>query len=427
MGDESPVPGEPPQPESSKHVKIMVSDSRRHTTFPVHHSSFIIHHSPRRILQIIPTLDRCGAEKQLTLLACGLPRREFDLHVCVLTRDGPLRQDLEAAGVHVTLIGKRWKIDPWAYVRLKRLVAALRPDLIHTWLFAANAYGRRAGVACGVKCLVAGERCVDSWKGWLHLAIDRRLARRTSRIVANSPGVRDFYVACGLAPEKLEVIPNGVPPAPPVQTSRGEILAELGLPEEARLAGLVGRLWPQKRVKDAIWAADLLKVIRRDVYLLVIGDGPHRTRLETFRDQVEIRDRVLFLGQREDVPRLLPHFDVLWSASAFEGQSNAIMEAMAAGIPVVATDIPGTRDLVVHGTTGYLVPTEGRPVFAPTVNTSVAKGLARYTNVLLDDAALARRFGQSARRRMLDEFSVEKMVARYADLYRRLLEPAEAA
>jgi glycosyltransferase involved in cell wall biosynthesis len=127
------------------------------------------------------------------------------------------------------------------------------------------------------------------------------------------------------------------------------------------------------------------------------------------------------------VPRLLPHFDVLWSASAFEGQSNAIMEAMAAGVPVVATDIPGTRDLVVHGTTGYLVPTEGRPVFAPTVNTSVAKGLAGYTNTLLDDPALARRLGQSARQRMLDEFSVERMVARYADLYRRLLAPAGTA
>ena len=193
------------------------------------------------------------------------------------------------------------------------------------------------------------------------------------------------------------MIPNGVPPAPAVQTPRRQVLAELGLPQDARLVGLVGRLWPQKRVKDAIWAADLLKVIRSDVHLLVIGDGPHRARLEKFRDQVEIRDKVLFLGHREDVPRLLPHFDVLWSASAFEGQSNTIMEAMAAGVPVVATDIPGTRDLVVHGTTGYLVPTEGRPATAAAVNTSVARGLAKYTNILLDSPALAQRLGQAAR------------------------------
>ena len=112
------------------------------------------------------------------------------------------------------------------------------------------------------------------------------------------------------------------------------------------------------------------------------------------------------------MPRLLPHFDVLWSTSAYEGQSNAIMEAMAAGVPVVATDIPGTRDLVVHGQTGYLVPV-GEPCRA---------AVAKHSNHLLDDPDLAGRFGQAARQRMLDEFSVEKMVGRYADLYRSLLD-----
>jgi len=185
--------------------------------------------------------------------------------------------------------------------------------------------------------------------------------------------------------------------------------------------GLIGRLWAQKRVKDAIWAADLLKVIRDDVHLLIVGDGPHRRRLELFRDQCEIGDRVHFLGARSDVPRLLPHLDLLWSSSAYEGQSNTIMEAMAAGLPVVATDIPGTRDLVVHDETGYLVATHGWPPNATTVNKTVAAGLARYTIRILDDRDLARRLGDAARKRMLDEFSVERMVQRYADLYRRLL------
>ena len=94
----------------------------------------------KRILEIIPTLDRAGAEKQLTLLAAGLPPDEFDVRVCALTRGGPLLEDLERAGVSVTVIGKRWKIDPQAFWRLKRLVADWQPDLIHTWIFAANAY-----------------------------------------------------------------------------------------------------------------------------------------------------------------------------------------------------------------------------------------------------------------------------------------------
>ncbi|MGQ9573871.1 MAG: glycosyltransferase [Thermoguttaceae bacterium] len=375
----------------------------------------------KRIVQVIPTLDRSGAEKQLVLLAAGLPRDRFEVHVCVLTRAGPLWADLQQAGIPVTLIGKRWKLDPRAFRALKGLVGRLRPDLIHTWLFAGNVYGRLAGLACGVRILVASERCVDLWKRWPHLAIDRWLARYTACIVANSPGVRDFYVAAGLPAEKFEVIPNAVLPAPPVQTTREEILAELGLPEGAFLVGLIGRLWPQKRVKDAIWAADILKVIRSDVHLLIIGDGPLRSQLERFRDQVEIRDKVHFLGQRDDVPRLLPHLDVLWSSSAFEGQSNTIMEAMASGVPVVATDIPGTRDLVVHGQTGYLVPPEGFPLSATQLNKAVAKGLARYTNMILDDRDLARRLGQAARQRMLQQFSLQTMIQRHCELYGRLL------
>jgi len=364
----------------------------------------------KRILHVIPSLDRAGAEKQLTLLVRRLPRDEFDVHVCALTRGGPLEADLREANIPVRVIGKRFRASPLAYWRLKRHIRALQPDLIHTWLFAANAYGRKAGRACGVKTLVASERCVDHWKGPLELTIDGYLSRHTARIVANSPAVRDFYVEQGLPEEKFVVIPNGVPPAEPSSVARDELLAELGLPAGAHLVGVVGRLWIQKQIKDAIWAADLLKVIRDDVHVLIIGDGPHRARLEKFRDQVEIRDQVHFLGHRDDVPRLLPHFDVLLSSSAYEGQSNAIMEAMAAGVPVVATDIPGTRDLVTSGETGYLVPVGDRA------------SMAKYMQRLIDDRETARRFADAARRRVQEQFSVENMVDRHAALYRELLE-----
>jgi glycosyltransferase involved in cell wall biosynthesis len=365
---------------------------------------------PHRILQIIPTLDRSGAEKQMTLLATGLPRGEFEVHVCVLTRSGPLEAEVRAAGVPVKLIGKRLKIDPAAYWRLKRHVAALRPHLVHTWLFAANAYGRAAALSAGVPRIVAGERCVDPWKVWHELAIDRHLARRTDRIVVNSSGVSDFYIRHGIAAEKFTLIPNGIARLPRSDACREELLAELELPPDSRLVGAVGRLWPQKRIKDLIWAADLLKVIRDDVHLLVIGDGPHRARLEKFRQQIEIEDRVHFLGHRADVPRFMPHFDVVWLASEYEGLPNVVMEAMAAGVPVVATDIPGNRDLVVAGETGYLVGLGDRAAFA------------RQTRILLDDAELARRFGAAGRERVLREFSIEKMIERHVELYRGLLE-----
>ena len=363
----------------------------------------------KRILHIIPTLDRAGAEKQLTLLASGLPRDEFDVHVCVLTRDGPLHEELDRAGVPVTVIGKRWRLDPRAFWTLKRYIRRLRPDLVQTWLFAANAYGRAAALACGVKHVIASERCVDPWKNLWQFAIDRHLARRTARIVANSESVRDFYVRHGLPADRFVVIPNGVPPASASHLTREQLLDQLGLPPGSRLVGVVGRLWMQKRVKDAIWITDMIKVARDDVHLLILGDGPQRERLHKYRDQILIRDKVHFLGHRNDVPDLMPHFDVLLSTSGYEGQSNAILEAMAAGRPVVATDIPGTRDLVVEGQTGYLVPVGDRAA------------LARHVHRLVDDANLARQLGEAGRR-VVEEFGVEKMIGRYAALYREVLE-----
>ena len=362
-----------------------------------------------KILHIIPSLDRAGAEKQMTLLALGLAQRQFDVHVCALTRGGPLEAELRGAGVPVTVIGKRWRVDPQAFWRLRRCDGA-----------ASTRSGPHLAL-CGQRLRLRGGPVVQpatrnrrptvrrSLEGLAR--IGRRSPRRAAlrRVAANSSAVRDFCIEHGLPAEKIRVIPNGAVPAPPSCSTRGQILAELGLPEKSRLIGLVGRLWPQKRVKDAIWAADLLKVIRDNVHLLIFGDGPHRSRLERFRDQVVIRDKVHFLGHRNDVPRFLPHFNVLWSTSGYEGQSNAVLEAMAAGVPVVASDIPGNRNLVVPDQTGYLAAVGHRAAFA------------RWTNQILDDAALARRLGRAAQERAGGEFSVEAMVGRYVELYEELM------
>ena len=365
-----------------------------------------------RILHIIPTLDRGGAEKQLTLLASGMKRRGADVHVCCLTRGGPLASELTAAGVPLKVIGKRWKLDPFAYFALKRQIAELQPDIVHTWLFAANCYGRQAAFDCGVKHVLANERCVDLWKTWWHFAIDRYLARKTEKLVTNSAGVVEFYAQNGIAAEKFRVISNGIhlPNAATLTLERNTLLHELDLPAGARLIATVGRLWPQKRLKDLIWAFDLLQCVVDDVYLLIIGEGPQRWRLERYARQVLTPEsRVLFLGERSDVPQLLPHLECFWLGSEYEGQSNAVMEAMSTGLPVVATNIPGNRDLIVSGESGYLVPVGDRA------------GFAACTREILADNALAQRLGRTAREQIERAFSIEKMVQAYESLYAEVM------
>ena len=219
-----------------------------------------------RITLMIPTLDRSGAEKQLTLLATRLPRQEFDVSVIALTRSGPYAENLYSAGIPLTVIGKRSKFDPSSFWRLRTELQRLKPDILHTWLFAANSYGRLcAGVVPDAK-IVVSERCVDSWKAGWQRWLDRRLIDRTDRMVGNSQGVVDFYRDLGVPAEKLVCIPNGVEIPPRSQADdrlvRSSMLQELGLPADAFVAGYIGRLARQKRVEDLSWAVETRRQIR---------------------------------------------------------------------------------------------------------------------------------------------------------------------
>jgi glycosyltransferase involved in cell wall biosynthesis len=362
-----------------------------------------------RILHIIPTFDRTGAGKQLRLLATGLARDGFDVHACALARGGSLAAEFRAAGTPAEIIGQRLQADPVAFARLARHIARLRPDFVHTWSSAAGSYGRIAARAAGVKYVVTGEYCVDRWKSTWQWIVDRRLASFTDRYVANSAAIRDYCAEHGLPADKFTVINNGVEPARPSDVTRCQLLDELKCPADARLIGVVGRLWPQKRVKDLIWAADLLRVLHDNLRLLVIGDGPERSTLERFARLASDLDHIRFLGHRDDVWRIMPHFDVLWNGCSYQGQSNAVMEAMATSVPVVASDIAGNRELVVHGETGFLVPIAGRAA------------RARATDQILNDPALAARLGAAARQRMAEHFGVDKNVRRHTQLYRELI------
>lgn len=363
-----------------------------------------------RVLLVIPTLDRSGAEKQFALLATGLKQRGHQIEVVALSRGGPYQAPLEAAEIPVTILGKKARFDLSAVLKLRRLIQARQPDVVLSYLFAGNAAARLAvlGIRRNRPRVLISERCVDTWKSGWQLWLDRRLRSSTDLLIANSESVADFYKAQRFPADKIEVIPNGVEIPPQPTLSKVEFCREIELPADAQLIAFIGRLAPQKRIKDLLWAMQMLRHTCPNAYFLIIGNGPLREQLEHDARNCEADSNTRFLGHREDAASLLHLIDVFWLASEFEGMSNSLMEAMACGVPAVVSDIPPNRELIRHGVDGWLV------------NLGDGAGFTQYTVRLLQDPESAKALGQSAAKRMREDFSIQKMI----DHYHRLISDA---
>jgi glycosyltransferase involved in cell wall biosynthesis len=361
-----------------------------------------------KVLQLIPTLDRSGAEKQMVLLAKGLPRDRYLVEVASLTRLGPLQIELEAAGIPITSIGKRFKFDPLALAKLVRFLKARRFDVIQTWIYAANTYGRVTARLARVPVIVAAEMAVDLWKGKTERVVDRWLARWCDRLVGNSHAVVEYYRSLGVPDDRLAMIYSGIADEEPPPVDPAAIRAEFGFAADAPLVLFAGRLAEQKRVDDLLKALDLLQQNQPDLRTLIAGDGPLRERLEETRRLYHLQGRVRFLGHRDDVPRLMAAADLVVLPSAYEGLPNLVLEAMRFRKPVVATAAPGTTEVVVDGQTGLLVPIGNVQL------------LARAIRDVVRDRDLARRLGQAGRDRVETVFRADAMIAQFAALYEQL-------
>lgn len=359
-----------------------------------------------RIALIIPTLDRSGAEKQLSLLAGGLRQHGHEPRVFALDRGGYYEERLREHDIDVLVMGKRSKFDVSAIRRLRSELADFQPDVLHTWLFAGHAYGYAAGRSLNVPW-VQSLRCVDSWKSGWQRWVDRRLWSRVAKFVANSESVKDWYEKQGIQATNVKVIPNGVE-APNRIDDRAAICAEANIPLDAEIIVSVGRLAKQKRMRDLLWAMQLMKQSSPSAYMLVVGDGPERAALVEYARDVESLERIRFVGHSDDPSRYYCAADAFWLASDFEGQSNSLQEAMSYGVPVVVSDIAPNRELVKHGDTGYLAG----------VGDSAA--YAQLTIRLFDQPDLAKQLGDAGRERMICKHSVNSMVKAYAGLYDEL-------
>lgn len=361
-----------------------------------------------RVAFVIPTLDQSGAERQLSTLACGLPRDQVQARVFALDRGGCYEQTLQQAGIPVQILHKQGRFDLAAALRLRYALQTFQPDIIQSFLFSANTLIRLPGIAPASARLIVSERCVDSWKSPWQLWLDRRLSRRADCLTANSHSVAAFYRDLGVPAERITVIPNGT--ATPAAThSRQSARHALGLRNSAFVVGFTGRLAPQKRLHDLIWAFQLLHQVIEDSQLVLIGGGPDEPRLRQLLAGFDCSSKVVFAGHRSDAAQLLPALDAFVLPSEFEGMSNSLMEAMAAGIPCAASHIDANRELIRDGETGSLFPLGSGP--------EIARCLLRFQRNPERTARLASQAAEFVR----SELNPEQMISRHLELYRRLL------
>ena len=358
-----------------------------------------------RVVELIPSLQVGGAERVAGLMATALAGEGHDVTVVSLfpSTGSWIETELRAEGIDLVFLGKRPGLDPRMVPRLGRALARLRPDVIHThlhvlkYVLPARLAWRRAAVVHTLHN-VAEHEAVASDRLVHHLAFRRGVAP-----VAIGDAVAESLQRVYRIPAR-HTIPNGIPVAgyrrPP--HVRAEVRAELSLPAEAVCFLSVGRLNPQKNHAALLGAFSAPGLA--EARLLIAGDGDLRAALEQQARALGVGDRVHFLGVRRDIPRLLAAADGLVMASTWEGNPLVVMEAMAAGLPVVATSVGCVPELVSERT-GWLVPREDEAA------------LSAAMSALAGDRPGARARGAAGAARAMERFDVSVMARAYAALF----------
>jgi len=359
------------------------------------------------VLYVIWSLQMGGAERVVADLARSLDRRLFRPLVCCLNFKGRLAEVLEADGVPVFALDKRPKLDLRVLLRLVRLMRRERVDVVHTHLWTSSFWGRMAGALARVPVVVITEHNLDTWRRAPHLLADRLLGRVTDDWVFVSREVEAFYRArLALPPGRGHVVHNGVDLAPfRCRPEAAEVRARMGLPGAARVAGVVGRLEARKGHRFFLDA--MRRVVDRmpGAVGLIVGEGKEKEALLAQRDALGLGDAVRIVGYWPELAEALAALDVFVLPSLMEGHPLAILEAMAAGKPVVATDVGGNAEAVQPGVTGLLVPPADPTVLADAILS------------LLAEPGRSRALGEAGRRSLDRRFSLQAAVKANEELY----------
>jgi glycosyltransferase involved in cell wall biosynthesis len=370
-----------------------------------------------KILYVIGQLGRGGTERQTAELVRRLPRDLFEPVVCCLRGRDVLSDEMEDAGVRVIYLEKRRGALSGATLRLADLIRRERPAVLHSYLFSANWRSLLAGRLTRVPLIISSVRNVDIHSKSPAVAIEWALSGLTDRVIANAGAVKDHVAHRHLIPaEKIHVVYNGVSLArangrreseggpgnagDPGVAGTHEI-GEVPATERASAGpcvAMIASLTPKKDHGTFLEAVKLMTKDAPEVRFRIVGEGALRDKLADRVTSMGLTGVVELTGARDDIGALLSEIDVSVLTSLKEGCSNVVLESMAAGCPLVITDVGGNRELIEDGVTGYLVPPGD------------AAGIARRVLELLRDPSLRRRMGEAGCACVRSRFTAGRMV-----------------
>lgn len=360
---------------------------------------------PIRITYVITDLEVGGVPLHLYRLTTLLPCDRFHVVVISLTRTGPVGEMLLTAGVPVFECRARRVWDLRALLRLWGLLRRRPPDILHSLLFHANTACRVTGPAAGVPVgrILCEIQTAEVERPW-HLVLDNLTCRWCRCEIGNSPSVVEHLHRHAHVPRSRLICQWGAVDVGAIESACPAARAAFDLPEGEPVIIWTGRLDPVKGFEEMMAAfAGLCR--SRPSWLVLVGEGAYRPAIEALIERHGLQSRVRLLGQRSDVPSLLKMADAFLLCSRTEGLPNAVLEAMAAGLPIVATDVPGCRDVVKDGVTGLLA----RP--------GDAGDIERQLRRLLSDPAEAKARARRAKSFVNEHLNVADLARRWAAVY----------
>jgi len=366
---------------------------------------------PLRVLQVLHGLARAGAEQLVYELAIA-NRGRMSTHVVCLDREGPLADELRRDGVGVHCTDRREGLDLSQPAKIASLIRSFAPHVVHCHQYTPFFYGALGSILAGRGKVLFTEhgRHWPDVVGWKRRAVNRFLTRKADHVTAVCQFTRRHLVELeGIPQSRIEIVYNGVEAgrfedAP----GRADVRRSLDLPAKARVVVQVGTF---RYIKDQATAVRAFQTVRgrcKQAVLVFVGDGPDRGACERLAESLGLAGAVRFLGQRSDVPRILAAADVMLMTSLCEAHSVSLLEGMASGLPIVATDVGGIPETVIDGQTGLLVPAGDHH--------AVAEALLN----LLENARLRRRMAEAGHQRVCTHFRRSDMHRRFMEIYRSL-------